>query len=75
MVHFWLWPDQKLSKSDSRRLREEHNALVNLNGDLLEALVGLVQSYSVDGDERDRPCAWTCARTAIARATKGRNET
>lgn len=26
----WQWPDHVISKSESRRLREEHNALVNV---------------------------------------------
>lgn len=34
----WLWPDHAISKQESRQLREEHNALVNLNAELLEAL-------------------------------------
>ena len=31
----WLWPDRKISKTESRALREEHNALVNVSADLL----------------------------------------
>ncbi len=30
--HCWLWPDHNIGKRESRQLREEHNALVNLCG-------------------------------------------
>lgn len=35
----WLWPDHVIGKRESRRLREEHNALYNSRADfdLLEA--------------------------------------
>lgn len=33
----WLWPDRTIGKKESRVLREEHNAVVNLNADLLVA--------------------------------------
>ena len=42
----WLWPDHTISKSESRTLREEHNALVNLNADLLERLLALTPGGS-----------------------------
>lgn len=32
----WLWPDRVISKRESRRLREEHNRLVNETSALLE---------------------------------------
>jgi hypothetical protein len=34
----WLWPDHLIRKSESGILREEHNRLVNVNADLVEAL-------------------------------------
>lgn len=34
----WLWPDHPISTNESRKLREEHNSLVNVNVDLLAAL-------------------------------------
>ena len=34
----WLWPDRTIRKPESRVLREEHNALVNLTAALLAAL-------------------------------------
>lgn len=34
----WLWPDHTIAKAESRQLREEHNALVNENERLREAL-------------------------------------
>ena len=34
----WLWPDHVIGKRESRRLREEHNALANEQAELLKAL-------------------------------------
>jgi hypothetical protein len=34
----WLWPDRVIGKRESRQLRDEHNAVVNENVDLLAAL-------------------------------------
>ena len=31
----WLWPDHVIGKRESRKLREEHNALINVAADLL----------------------------------------
>lgn len=36
--HCWLWPDRNIGKRESRRLREEHNALVNKHHAALDAL-------------------------------------
>ncbi len=30
----WLWPDRAISKTESRKLREEHNALVNVYAEI-----------------------------------------
>lgn len=35
-INAWLWPDMMIGKRESRRLREEHNALVNAHTELLE---------------------------------------
>lgn len=35
-MNAWLWPDHVIGKRESRRLREEHNALVNAYNDLLK---------------------------------------
>ena len=35
----WLWPDRQISKTESRELREEHNALVNAYGNALDVLM------------------------------------
>lgn len=67
----WLWPDHAISKRESRQLREEHNAVVNLNSELLEAL-----KFSYFGHEqvmhgRKGKCAckfWEQARSAISQA-------
>lgn len=34
----WLWPDHVIGKRESRRLREEHNAAVNILDPMREAL-------------------------------------
>lgn len=34
---FWHWPDKVIGKKESRRLREEHNALANRLAYALEA--------------------------------------
>lgn len=35
----WLWPDRVIGKRESRKLREEHNTLVNDRDRLLAACV------------------------------------
>ena len=37
----WLWPDRVIYKRESRALRDEHNAVVNLCATLVEALAML----------------------------------
>lgn len=34
----WLWPDRHIGKRESRKLREEHNALYNEHARLIAAL-------------------------------------
>ena len=34
----WHWPDHVIGKRESRRLREEHNALANSHAELFAAL-------------------------------------
>lgn len=68
----WLWPDRTIGKRESRKLREEHNALVNLNAELMEALKRTEQAlafYVEDKGESDIEALHE-ARAAIARATK-----
>lgn len=38
----WLWPDHVIGKRESRRLRDEHNALVNRVDNLARALSELL---------------------------------
>lgn len=57
----WLWPDRTIGKRESRDLREEHNALVKLNVELL-AVLELVERDSTDSDVLDY------VRAAIAKA-------
>lgn len=33
----WLWPDHVIYKCESRRLREEHNAVLNEREELIDA--------------------------------------
>jgi len=65
-MNTWLWPDREISKSESRRLREEHNALVNLNADLLRALQRIESNAYVYTREH----VAIIARDAIAKAAK-----
>ena len=64
----WHWPDHTIGKRESRRLREEHNQLVNSHAELLTALQTLFFACR-DGIVLPRDCAHKQARTAIAKAT------
>lgn len=50
----WHWPDHVISKRESRRLREEHNALANSHHELLsiaEAYRNLLKTMAhTDGE-------------------------
>ena len=70
-MNTWLWPDHVISKGESRTLREEHNALVNLNADLLEALREILTEahyhyQDMDGDKM--PTVEAIAINAIVKA-------
>ena len=41
-MNTWLWPNRTIGKNESGELREEHNAAVTINAELLEALEELV---------------------------------
>jgi hypothetical protein len=65
----WLWPDRKIGVHESRTLRTEHNALVEMNAELLEALRDIARELDLAPvtigsahHARDR------ARAAIAKA-------
>lgn len=64
----WLWPDHAIGKSESRRLREEHNALLNSHAELLEALRDMLE-WTERGDAAIDPPT-DAARAAIAKATE-----
>jgi hypothetical protein len=68
----WLWPDHKIGKRESRKLREEHNALMNQSADLLAALMEMMDQagevYPHFESERGQANI-AKARAAIARAT------
>jgi hypothetical protein len=61
----WLWPDRTIGKRESRTLREEHNALVNSEAELLRALERCADWFAGGGDEPDVDEL----RAAIAKAT------
>ena len=46
----WLWPDRTIGKRESRRLREEHNALVNEHTAMLDALRELLREVDAHLD-------------------------
>ncbi len=73
--HAWLWPDRVIGKRESRRLREEQNALVNSHADLLAALekfIDTAEMQKAGGDSmlkiQFNGPALTSARAAISRA-------
>lgn len=66
----WHWPDHVIGKRESRRLREEHNALANSHAELLAALQSIlkwVDPYSVPGYE-DKVRDVEAAEAAVAKA-------
>lgn len=71
---FWHWPDRIIRKRESRRLREEHNALANSHAELLEALEAaqphtedMLMELEKTDDLSDRPFIQR-ARAAITKA-------
>lgn len=67
----WLWPDKTIGKKESRQLREEHNEVVNLNADMLEALeVCQVQLLPIikAGADKGKQTAYLMVCDAIAKA-------
>jgi hypothetical protein len=42
---FWHWPDHAIGKRESRRLREEHNAMANEHAELLAACKAAVVGF------------------------------
>ena len=49
----WLWPDKRIGKRESRKLREEHNAVVNLNAELVDIAseaITTLEAWQVDWD-------------------------
>lgn len=75
------WPDHNIGKRESRRIREEHNALYNSHAELLAALQACLQTCEdgvIHRNETGKP-QWsafdhmkTIAREAIAKATTSR---
>ena len=46
--NIWLWPNRKIGKKESGEMREEHNAVVNDNANLLEALQAVADAGDPD---------------------------
>ena len=65
----WLWPDHIIGKRESRRLREEHNALLNSHAEMYAALHGL-RDWAIRLGGWDAPC-WDVALEAMAKAQGG----
>lgn len=42
----WLWPDHAIGKRESRRLRDEHNTLVNQGARMFEVLQSIERSLN-----------------------------
>lgn len=51
----WLWPDHVIGKRESRRLRAQHNALVNAHAEALDALREMI----TEARERNRAAGET----------------
>lgn len=52
---FWHWPDHVIYKRESRRLRDEHNAVMNSNARLLAAAI-LAEELLRKSDVQFRVC-------------------
>ena len=66
----WLWPDRTIGKRESRRLREEHNALVNEHTAMLDALRELLREVDAHLDyetDVEMGVAADVAHTILAR--------
>lgn len=44
----WHWPDHVIGKRESRRLREEHNALANSHAELMKVIRDALESLAAD---------------------------
>lgn len=42
----WLWPDRAIGKRESRALREEHNATINVAAELLNACENVIELFA-----------------------------
>lgn len=65
--HAWLWPDHFIGIRESRRLREEQNALFNSHCELLECLK--LALPVLEAVHEVPPTRANAAREAIANAT------
>jgi hypothetical protein len=67
-VQSWLWPDRVISKRESRVLREEHNAAVNTNAELLLACNAALALLEDNGQQGGPKWTKDTLRKAIAKA-------
>lgn len=69
----WLWPDHNIGLRESRRLREEHNALVNSHAALVSACESADKAMSGVHSWQDEQIARQLIKFALALAhgTKG----
>ena len=61
----WQWPDHVIGKRESRRLREEHNALANSHAELCRTLECALGSRDPVSDFNS---SWREVRAALVRA-------
>lgn len=70
--HAFHWPDHTIGKRESRRIRDEHNALFNSHAELLAALKQMVEMFEAHVEGRvgpdDAAARWDNARAAITAA-------
>jgi hypothetical protein len=76
-VKTWLWPNRTIGKAESGVLREEHNAAVNENAELLVAASDAVASLNYAATVLQAPSSSSlrenlaALRAAIAKAEGG----
>ena len=67
--HAFHWPDHNIGKRESRRIREEHNALFNSHAELLDSLSEMVEMMD-SGDEHGKGSPWHVKASAAVTKAK-----
>ena len=62
----WHWPDHVIGKRESRRLREEHNALANSHAELSSSLSAMLSVFNVKRGEIEPIAAFICIEKSRA---------